>query len=362
MPIAAAVAVAPGQTEVQEFAEPAIPREGGLLRIEAAGVCGSDVPAYQRVREPKILGHENVGRIESLGPLARERWGLAHGDRVVIEEYLPCGHCAYCRSDDFRLCDATDIWMGGMRYGTTPISVAPSLWGGFSRFQYLHPNSVLHRVSEDVPAELAALAIPLSNGFEWAVREAGIAYGKTIVIVGPGQQGLACVVAAKVSGASRIVIAGLAKDAHRLDVARALGADDTVAVDEASLEEYVREVTHGRMADVVIEASSGGPETIVNALRLARKRGTIVLAAEKHRPVQEFFADAIVSRVLRVVGVRGHSYGSVERALDVIASRKLPLELMCTDTFGLQDVDQAIRRLAGEDGPDAIHVTVLPWS
>ena len=382
MTIAAAVAAAPGTTEVREFAAPDVPRDGGLLRIEAAGVCGSDVPAYRRIREPTILGHENVGRIEALGDAARERWGFDAGDRVLIEEYLPCGHCAWCRSDDFRLCDATDIWMGGIRYGTTPVSVAPALWGGFSRFQYLHPRSVLHRVPDDMPAELAALAIPLSNGLQWVLREARAAYGNTVVIQGPGQQGLACVVAAKLAGAARIVISGLASDTRRLEVARMLGADDTIVIDAAhgtktsatdtngdntrvngdALTSHVREITGGRMADLVIEASSGGPDTVSDAIRLARKRGTVVLCGEKHRPVPEFDADAVVSRVLRIIGVRGHGYESVENALALIASGKFPLDAMCTDSFGLNDVDRAIRRLAGESGSDAIHVTVLPWS
>jgi threonine dehydrogenase-like Zn-dependent dehydrogenase len=369
MSIAAAVAAAPGTTELRDFPEPDVPPDGGLLRIEAAGVCGSDVPAYRRIREATILGHETVGRIEALGALARERWGVEIGDRVLIEEYLPCGHCAYCRSEDFRLCDATDIWMGGIRYGSTPVSVAPALWGGFSRFQYLHPCSVLHRVPDDMPAELAALAIPLSNGLQWMLREARAAYGQTVVIQGPGQQGLACVVAAKLAGAARIIVSGLASDARRLEVARLLGADDTITAAGAvrerqddSLETHVREMTDGRMADVVIEASSGGPETVSGAMKLARKRGTVVLCGEKHQPVPAFDADAVVSRVLRVIGVRGHGYAAVEDALAVIASKKFGLDAMCTDSFGLEGVDRAIRRLAGESGSDAIHVTVLPWA
>jgi len=361
MEIPAAVATAAGTTELRAFPEPHVPHDGGLLRIEAAGVCGSDVPAYRRIREPTILGHENVGRIEALGAAARERWGVDVGDRVLMEEYLPCGHCAYCRSDDFRLCDATDIWMGGIRYGSTPVSIPPALWGGFSRFAYLHPRSVLHRVPDDVPADLAALAIPLSNGFEWVQREARAAYGATVVIQGPGQQGLACVVAAKLAGAARVVISGLASDARRLEVAKQLGADDTIVADGAALESHVRERTHGQMADVVIEASSGGPETVSAALRLARKRGTVILCGEKRRPIPEFDSDAVVSRVLRILGVRGHSYAAVENALALIASRQVPLDAMCTDAYGLEDVDRAIRRLGGEAGSDAIHVTVLPW-
>jgi threonine dehydrogenase-like Zn-dependent dehydrogenase len=362
MSVPAAVAAAPGTTELREFALPEIPRDGGLLRVEAAGVCGSDIAAYRRVREPTILGHENVGRIEALGDAARERWGFEAGDRVLIEEYLPCGHCAWCRSDDFRLCDATDIWLGGMRYGSTPVRVAPALWGGFSRFQYLHPRSVLHRVPDDVPAELAALAIPLSNGFEWVMREARAAYGATVVIQGPGQQGLACVIAAKLAGAARVIVSGLERDARRLAVAKLLGADDTLVGAGGALERHVREVTGGRMADLVVEASSGGPETVSAALRLARKRGTVVLCGEKHAPIADFDADAVVSRVLRVIGVRGHGYAAVESALALIASRRLPLDAMCTDSFALAGVDRAIRRLGGEDGSDAIHVTVLPWT
>jgi len=259
--------------------------------------------------------------------------------------------------------------MGGIRYGSTPVRIAPALWGGFSRFQYLHPRSVLHRVADDVPAELAALAIPLSNGFEWVMREARAAYGATVVVQGPGQQGLACVVAAKLAGAARVVVSGLSRDARRLEVAKLLGADETVIVDGAdaetraqALEARVRETTGGRMADVVIEASSGGPETVAAAIRLARKRGTVVLCGEKHAPVSDFDAGAVVSRVLRVIGVRGHGYASVERALALIASRTVRLEAMCTDSYGLGDVDRAIRRLAGEAGSDAIHVTVSPWA
>jgi len=129
MSIAAAVAIGPGATEVQTFPEPEIPADGGLLRIEAAGVCGSDVPAYRRIREPTILGHETVGRIEALGAAARERWGVDGGDRVLIEEYLPCGHCAYCRSDGkcSAFCNA-NASAASIASGRTSMSSIPATW------------------------------------------------------------------------------------------------------------------------------------------------------------------------------------------------------------------------------------------
>ena len=370
--ILAAVAVDAKRTELREFAMPDIPPDGGLLKVEVAGVCGSDWPYYLNIpktKGPLILGHENVGFIAKLGKIAAQRWGVKEGDRVALEEYLPCGHCQDCRIGDFRLCDATDtVWAAPapdrhpIRYGSTPISLAPSLWGGYSQYQYLHPNSVFHKVADHVPGSEAALALPMGNGIEWTYLQGGVGIGQTVVIQGPGQQGLACVIGAKEAGAACIIVSGLTSDAKRMEVARKFGADYTIDVQQKDLIEEVKKITGGKMADVVIDCASGGPATAVSAMQLAKKRSTVILAAAKRKTIPEFDMDQLIAKFLTVKGIRGHSYASVELALQIIASGKYPLSDMCTHKYGLSGVDEALRTVGGEGEPNAIHINVLPWS
>lgn len=364
--IRAAVAVESGRTELRSFAFPEIGPDDGLLQVEATGVCGSDWGFYQnypRQRGPLILGHETVGHVTHLGREAAARWGIKEGDRVALEEYLPCGHCEYCRTGDFRLCEATEIRAGTLRYGSTPVSRAPSLWGGYSEFQYLHPNAVFHKVPAGVPAAQAALALPLGNGVEWAYLQGGAGVGSTVVVQGPGQQGLACVVAAKEAGAACIIVTGLGTpmDAFRLSLAKKLGADYAINIEEQDLLETVGAITGGRMADVVIDCASGGPSTVVTALQLARKSGRVILGGQKGRPLPEFHSDLLISKFLTVKGMRGHSYQSVELALQIIKGGRYPLSEMSTHQFRLSETDEALHTLVGEGRPNAIHCTVFPW-
>ena len=121
----AAVLVAPREFEMREFDLPEIPDNAALLKVEACGICGSDIHGSERLRDgPKILGHENVGIIARIGKQAAEKWRVQEGDRVALEEYVPCGACKWCRSEDFRFCEATDI--AGLVL-VIPLSPVPTL-------------------------------------------------------------------------------------------------------------------------------------------------------------------------------------------------------------------------------------------
>jgi len=361
----AATLIAPKQFEIREYDLPEIPSDGGLLRIERCGVCGSDVRGWSNLRGgPKIMGHENVGFIAKLGRDAAERWGVKEGDRVALEEYVPCGSCKVCRSGEFRFCPQTSFDGPGRDgrqrywYGSTPVAVAPALWGGYSQYMYLHPGAMIHKVPAHVPPSEIAFFLPFSNGIEWALNYGGVTPGKSVVIQGPGQQGLACVLAAKVVGAGCVIVSGLARDEERLAMARRLGADYTVNVDAENLEERVREISGGEGVDVVVNVSGGGESTVKEGMIMAGLNGVVVLAAAGNQSISTGGAGR---KNLTLKWAHGHSYGSVELAIQYIASGEFPIAELTKHHFGLKDVDLAIKSIAGEGVPGAIHVSVDPW-
>ena len=363
--VLAAVAYPDLTIELKEFIAPEVTESTGLLKVDKTGICGSDWPyfkTYPSSKGPMILGHETVGTITAQGQEASSRWGVKEGDRVALEEYLPCGHCHYCRTGDFRLCDETDTLLGnGVRYGSTPTALEPSLWGGYAQYQYLHAKTVFHKVPSNISSDLATLALPLGNGVEWAVLQGKATLGKCMVIQGPGQQGLACVVAAKQAGASLIIVTGLKRDAHRLALARELGAHHTLCVDEVDLLETVGELTGGFMADVVIDCASGGADTIVSAIQIARKGGLVMVCGRKGVPVEQFHSDQLFRKHLTLRGMRGHSYQAVEMALEIIASKGFALDKLCTHHFGLGELKDALMTVGGLGQSGAIHCVVDPW-
>jgi threonine dehydrogenase-like Zn-dependent dehydrogenase len=364
--VLAAVRVGPGRIELQEFPMPEIPDDGALLRMEVAGICGTDVKMYEapRVAEPVIMGHENVGVIERAGSKFTEMKGFGEGDRVFLEHYVACFRCEWCHRGEYRHCWATD-WRANpeaLRYGYTPASRPPHLWGGFAEYLYLPWNAVLHRVPDQVSAELAGIATPLSNGIEWALFDCRVGFNTSVLIQGPGQQGLSQVVACRQAGASTVIVTGTARDAARLEVAKALGADATIDVDAEDAVERVREITGGDGVDVVIDCTSGAGTApiLVGIQALRRRAGTLLIQGELDAfpafPLRE-----VTEKAITIKSARGHSYRACELALEQLASKRFPLDLLTTHTFGLDIVDLAIRSVGGKGEPDVIHVSLLPW-
>ena len=247
-------------------------------------------------------------------------------------------------------------------YSCQPITQGTGLWGGFAEYMVLRPGSVVHEVPEHISIQDAVLFNPFGAGFEWAYRAAGTEVGDTVLILGPGQRGLASVIACREAGAGQIIVTGTSKDARKLEIAREFGASTTVVVDEEDTVDEVMRSTGGAGAHRVVDTTSGATQPVLDGIAAARTGGTMVLAGLKDaKPIDGFVSDQLVFKDLRLRGALGVSAWAFKQAIRVIASGRYPLDLMHTHTFDLADLDHAIQLLSGNvDGEEAIHITVTP--
>lgn len=361
--VRAVVQVGPRQVEMREFPRPRIGADDGLLRVEANGICGSDVETYRGNLGgrslPMVPGHEPLGIIEEVGERAASRWGVQPGDRVALEVIKPCRSCHLCLTGRYQSCPNR-----GNAHGVTGIDVEPSLWGGMAEYLYLSPTAVLHPVDASIPAETAVMFNPLGAGVRWACHLGGVRLGDTVLVLGAGQRGIASVIAARAAGAGTIIVTGLAVDRHKLALAREFGADHTIVVDGPGAEdtvERVREITNGAMADVVLELTPIATEPVSDALLAARHGGRVVLAGLKGGREVPLRTDLVINRALTLVGAYGVDAVAYAEAIKIIESGRFPLEKLHTHSFRLDDTALAIETLAGEvAGEAAVHVSVHP--
>ena len=355
----AMVQTAPRVLEPRDIPIPDIDDDGAILRLEACGICGSDYEQFEgvlRTPMPVIPGHEPLGRIAKIGDRAAARWGVDVGDRVAVETMLSCRHCEPCLSGSYHLCDARRI------YSYIPLTEAPGLWGGYSQYMYLHPNSVVHRVDPALPPEIGVIFNPLGAGFRWAVEMPNTQPGDTVVILGPGQRGLASVIACRAVGAGTIIVTGIEADERKLALARAFGADHTIDVDNENAVKRVKEITDGRGADVVVDVSAYATKPVADALGMVRPGGTVVLAGMKgFKPVEDFVSDLIVMKEINIRGAIGVTSSGYRAAIRLIESGTVPVADMHTHDFALEDATLAIRTLAREiEGDESIHSCLIP--
>jgi len=364
----AMVQVADRRFEMEEIEVPRVGRDEGLLRVEACGLCGSDVEQYRGhfvakglIAYPVVPGHEPVGIVEEIGPDAAAAWKVKKGDRVALEPHLSCGFCRSCLGGGYHLCKSVRS-TGFQSYGFLPRDYGHGLWGGYAEYIHLHPRTILHKLPDRLPATLATLYQAIAAGVRWAVQMPETALGDCVLILGCGQRGLGSVVACREAGAGCIIVTGLARDRFKLDLARALGAHHTIVVDEEDTVARVMAITGGRGADVVVDVVPASPHPVIHAVEAARIGGTIVIAGVKGRDIRvNLDTDRLLYKELTVKGAFSQGWEAYEQALRILTENRHGLERLRTHDFALADVETAIRTLAGEiPGEDAICVSIRP--
>ncbi len=330
------------------------------MRVLACGVCGSDWPVYNNgvgfdgtvAAERAIpLGHEIIGEIEAVEEELAKGWGVEVGDRILVEEPIPCGVCKLCRTGRYRMCHP-------LRYGETPVDVAPGLWGGWSDYLYLHPKSVVVKIPIGIPSDMACMTLPIANGIAWTHNYGSMAVGDTVMIFGAGQQGLGCVIGAKLGGAKDIIVVGLKSDDDRLRSAELLGATQTIAM---GLDDTVATILDslGSIRPNVVLDVTPDPKVFSQAILVADIGARVVVAGAKGKAVQEFLSNQIILKELIISGPYGRDIRTIPAALHYLSNHiEIMEQAMPSTVFPLERAEEALQLIGA--GESASHACVIP--
>jgi alcohol dehydrogenase/L-iditol 2-dehydrogenase len=321
MPAVVNYGAAPDSVELREVPVPKIGENDVLLRVEAVSVCGSDLHQWLggiswKVNYPCVLGHEFAGIVEEGGSRVK---AFQEGDRVVsetaavIDANSPLTKRGLYNLDPSRL---------GFGYGVD---------GAMTEYVEV-PERCLHALPAELGFLPASLTEPCSVAYNAVCVNTTIRPGDTVVVLGPGPIGLLCAMMAKLSGAGTLIVAGLANDAKRLEVARTIGADQTVTED---LRAQVMAAGDGLGADVVIDAA-GVSATLELATQLVRPAGQITKVGWGPQPMG-FSLDPVVQKNVTVQGSFSHNWPIWERVVGMMASGQLDITPLINRTGPLED-------------------------
>jgi L-iditol 2-dehydrogenase len=339
---------APGEPlEVWKLDEPTIEPGGTLLETIASEVCGTDVHLHHGrlsgVPYPIIPGHVSVGRVLETRGVDRDTTGqpLAVGDVVTFYDvHETCNECWFCLvAQQPNRCPSRRV------YGIT-YSASDGPFGGWSEQIYLQPGVRIFRLPEPLTADdVIGGGCGLFTGFA-AVERSDLAMADTVVVQGAGPVGLSAAAFAALRGAGQVIVIG--DPASRLELARVLGADTVLSVTgdgRGARAEVVQQLTAGRGADVIIEAS-GNPRAVEEGFELLRDGGIYVIAGH-YTDVGEATVNPHVDINRKHADIRGQwgtGFGHIYRALRMLAKhhQRLPFARIIGERYGLEDATRAL--------------------
>jgi 2-desacetyl-2-hydroxyethyl bacteriochlorophyllide A dehydrogenase len=308
-----------GDLRLERRQVPALGPRDVLLDVALCGVCGTDVHMvdgeYPLAKPPRVIGHEFSGTVRDVGSAVT---AVQAGDRVAVDPSVSCGACFYCRQGLPLMCEHRVATHGGM--GEVAVL----------------PDRTMFPLPKDVSLQAAALAEPLSCCLH-TINQSGIKPGDRVAIVGGGTIGLLLLQLARRAGATRALVSE--PTPSKRDVALRLGADVAVDPLNEDLQAAAREMSGGRGVDVALEAV-GARQTVIDALALPRRGGTVVLmgvaSPTTEVPLRPF---DIFERELTIKGAYIREF-EFQRAVELLHT--LELEALITDRFPLSRAVEAL--------------------
>jgi S-(hydroxymethyl)glutathione dehydrogenase/alcohol dehydrogenase len=354
----AAVLYEAGQPAIIEEITVDEPHQGEVLvRMEAAGVCASDLHVREgKIPEPLpiVLGHEGTGVVVEVGPAVT---GLQPGDHVVLTLVPACGNCFYCNRGEPHMCliSASMAARGVLRDGTSRLRVGDRTLHHFNSVscfsEYIVvPQEGAVKIPPDVPVEIAALlGCAVVTGVGAVQRTAGVRPGESVAVIGCGGVGLNVIQAAALSGAFPIIAIDVRPE--KIELAKTFGASHGINAREQDVLAAIQEITNYGV-DWAFEVI-GNPRTIEQAWEMIRPGGTVVVVGlpPKHSKVSLPAFDFISEK-----NIRGCFYGSSRFHADVpvilrrIQSGRMRIEGMVSHNVPLDELESAFERLKNGDG------------
>jgi L-iditol 2-dehydrogenase len=319
-----------GNVELKDVEAPAVKPDEALIEVKYAGICGTDIHIYHDsafYTPPVILGHEYSGIIVQKGA---EVEGFEVGDAVTSPATIPCGTCFMCRTNHANRCVGEQKRILGTHHAD----------GAFAKYMTV-PSRILHKIPEALSLEEAAAAEPVACVVHAVFELVGIELGDVVAVLGPGPMGLVSIQAAKVAGAKHVICTGTSADKDRLEIAKRLGADVVINVEEESTVEVVKGLTDGLGADVVLEAS-GSSAARKQAFDMVRRCGKVGLLGLAGKPT-DLNLDKIVEGELDVKGSWGTIWTSWRKALDLLSSGMVRVSPLITAKMPLEEWQEGFR-------------------
>lgn len=316
--------------------DPPRPGKGEVIvRVQYSGICGTDIhilhDLYSKAIPPVTLGHEFSGIVSELGPDVQ---GWKGGDRVTVESAAEfCRVCEFCRSGQTQRCEKRQGFGSGRD-------------GAFASFVVTRQDG-LYRLPDHVSFQEGALCEPLACAVHAVIERSSVEQGKTVLVTGPGPIGLLVLQVAKAVGAT-VVISGTQRDEERLELAKRMGADHCVQIDQQDLNPLIHELTGGMGVDISFECS-GASGAVRDCLQGVRKGGEIVQVGLFGNSIDLNYDDVTFKEV-QVKGSFTHNRRTWEKAIDLLRDRKVNLSPLVSREFPLDQWQEAFRLFERGEG------------
>lgn len=325
----------PGDLRVEEVPKPSPKTDEVLVRVMAAGICGSDIPRINRFGayiSPITPGHEFSGKVVEVGSGVKD---FSVGDKVAVPPMLPCYQCEWCQKGVYSLCENYD-YFGSRRDGGMAEYIAV-------------PETNLLKVNENIDYLDAAIMDPAANALHCLAR-GNFQKEDTLCVYGAGPIGLLVIQAAKAMGAKKIFAVDLG--AEKIRIAKECGADVVIDAQTQDVAEVIGTETNGKMCELVIDCS-GAPFAQKKCIEVVKTMGRIVLLGISHTglTLSESEMDRILRSQISIVG-SWNSFGNKPfpgddwfRAMEMMGSGELNAKIVISHKLALEEAPDIFEKL-----------------